>query len=149
MPFNFTIPGLGCEVSYCTTEGGTYTEVGQLKSIDGTNSEVGMFDSTGLASAAGEQIPTLFRAGEFGFKVIFDPANATHIALHAAHVAKTLLYWKLTFPNPVGPGATAPGSPKVYSFPAWVKSFATSGYEVEGGIEGACGLAITGAVTLG
>lgn len=146
--YNSVITGLGCKVEYCTTSGGSYTEVGQLRGIDGTSSEVTMWDSTGLKSDAGEQVPTIFRAGDFGFKVGFDPANTTHDAIHDAHQAKTLLYWKLTFPSPVGPGAVAPGSPKSYNFAAYVKTFATSGYEVESGIEAQITLAITGTVEI-
>lgn len=149
MSFNDIITGLGCTVSHATTSGGSYTAVGQLKAIDGTTSELGMFDSTGLGSTAAEQVPTIFRAGDFGFKVHFNPGLTSHTTLHTAHKDKTLLYWKLTFPSPVSPDATAPGSPIVYSFAAYVKAFATSGYDVEGGVEGSITLAITGAVTLG
>jgi len=148
MPFNAVIPGLGIKVSYCATEGGSYTEVGQLKSVDGLAAEVGMYDSTGLASTAAEQVPTLFKAGEFGFATIFDPSNATHVALAAALVAKTLSYWKFIFPSPIGPGASAPGSPKSYNFAGYLNKFATSGHEVEGGAEAAFGLGITGPLTV-
>lgn len=150
MAFNEATLGLGCKVEYCTTSGGTFTEVGQLRGIDGTNSEVAMWDSTGLKSTAGEQVPTIFRAGEFGFKVGLNPDDTTQMSgstsLHAYHVAKTLLYWKMTWPAAVAPGAAGNGA--VYSFAAYVKSFATSGYEVESGIEAQIGLAITGPVTI-
>lgn len=147
MSFNNTIPGLGCTVSYSTTSGGSYTTVGQLKSIEGTSFETAMVDTTGLASTSGEQVPSLFKAGEFGFSVWFDPSNTTHAALQTALTAKTLLYWKLTFPSPIGPGATAPGSPKTYAWAGYVSGTSLSGFEIESEVECAYKIAITGDVS--
>jgi hypothetical protein len=146
--FNLAIPGPGCTIAYCLTSGGTYVPVTQVKSIDGPGMEVGMWDSTGLSSAAGEQVPTIFKAGEVGFKIIYDPSNTTHAALTTDMLALTLLYWKLTFASPVGPGATVPGSPKTYGFAGYLKGFALSGFETESDVEADVKIAITGLVTL-
>jgi len=145
--FNAAIPGTGCTVAYCTTSGGTYTPVGQLQSIDGLDMSVATWESTGLTSPGKEKIATLFDAGDFGFKVVFNPADATHYALAGYMVAKTLLYWQLTFASPTGPGATAPGSPILYAWAAYLTGYNITGFEAESGVTAAIKTSITGLVT--
>jgi hypothetical protein len=149
LSFNNTIPGLGCTVSYATTSGGSYTSVGQLKSIGGLSVETSMVESSGLGSDAAEQVPSLFKGGDFPFSTWFNPANTTHAALVGYIKSKTLLYWKLTFPNPVGPGATVPGSAIVYSFAGYCNKASLSGFEIESEVECEFNVAITGDVTFG
>lgn len=148
MSFNFIIPGLGCKVGYGTSSG-TYTNVGQLKSIGGTNWESVVTDSTGINSTAGEQVAVgLFKGGDYEFSVWMDPANTTHVALSGYVQTATLLYFEHVFSSPVGPGATAPGSPKKYEFAGYLSKFSTSGYESESGVEATFTVAITGPVTV-
>ena len=147
MSENIVVTGLGCKIEFCTTVDGTYVELGQLSGIDGIDSETVMFNSTGLKSVAGEQVPTLVKEGDFGFKYFFNPANTSHVGaagMAGYQKAKTLLFWKITFPTPVGPGAATPATPYVYSFKAYVQKHGLTGFEVEGGVEAACVAAITG-----
>lgn len=145
---NNVILGLGVEVYYTESLSGTPTwvKVGQLSGIDGLDLEVEMWDSTGLKPIA-EQVPTLFRAGDFGFKFIFDPEETTHAALLAFMKAKTLLYWKMVFPDPVGPAAEAPEDPLGFQWAAYLKKYGLTGFENSSGVEGAVTSGITGDVT--
>lgn len=148
--YNVGIPGLGVTIAYSTTSGGTYTPVGQLQSIDGVDFSVGTWDSTGTASVAKEKLATIFDAGDFGFKCIFNPSDATHVYIltSMSSIPPTLLYWKFTFPSPVGPGASAPETAKTYVFPAWITGYNVSGFEPESDAVLAVKLSITGQVTV-
>lgn len=145
--FNAAIPGLGVTIAYSTTSGGSYTSITQVKSIGGTAFETEMADTTGLSSAAKEKVPTITDYGDLEFTVVYDPSNASHVALAAAQAANTLYYWKLTFPSPEGPGATAPGSAKTYAWAGYVSSFSTSNYEINEKVEATFKVSITGLVT--
>lgn len=140
-------PGLGCTLSYSTTSGGSFTAVAQVEDIDGISPSVGMFDATTLGSAAYEQVPTIFRTGDVPFKVKFNPSDATHTALQGYMAAYTLLYWKLTFSSPVGPGATAPESPVVYTFCGYLTGFNITGLSVQSGASADVKISVTGVLT--
>jgi len=148
--YNVAHPGLGCTVAYATAN--TYdspTTVGQLKSIGGTNWEGVLAPSTGINSTAAEQVAVgLFKGGEYEFTVIYDAADATHIALEGYVGTTTTLYWLHTFSLPVGPSAPAATVGKMYKFPAYVSGFSTTGYEAEGIIEATIKLGVTGAVDI-
>ena len=109
---------------------------------------MGMIDSSGLLSTWGEQVATgLPKGGDLTCTVWYNPSDSTHTALFGYFAAGTLLYYTLTFPSPVGPGATAPGSPKTYTFAGYLTSYPLSGFEDENGVELALKIGITGAIT--
>ena len=107
-----------------------------------------MWESTGLGSTVNEQVPTIRKASDFGFRVIYDPANTTHVALSGYLASKTLLYWKITLNPAIGPGAaSAPSPAKTIAFAGYVNKFAVSGFESESGLEAAVGVGVTGGYT--
>lgn len=148
MAFNFGIPGASCKISYATTSNGSFTDIGQVKSFDFPGNEMVMWDSSGINSTTGEQIPVFFKAGDFSFTLIYDPGNAAAADLWAKMKAKTVLYWKVTFGSPVGPGATAPGSPILATFAGYVAAFPISGGDSENALEVPVKVGITGDVTI-
>jgi hypothetical protein len=140
---NVVIDGLGCTIQYQNpaTEDGWQT-VGQLKSIEAPTMEITMWESTGLGSTAVEQVPTIFKAGDLGFTVIYSPGDTTHNALTSYLRNKTYLYWMLTYSTAVN----ADVSNHTVNFYGYVNSFNVVGFENTTGLEATYKVAITGDV---
>jgi hypothetical protein len=141
--YNAAVPSLGVQLEYSTTSGGTYTPVGQLKSLDEPEEEMGQWESTGLTSAAKEYLPTLIDGGEVSGHVIWNPADMTHIALVGYFQAGTILYWKIVYPEQVGPGLASPASYHI-PFVGFLIGFTTGPSEVEAYHEAVFKIKITG-----
>lgn len=145
--YNFVIPGLAATIGYATTSGGSATSVAQLKSIGGLDVQTTMWDSSGLTSTAREKVPLLVDSGDCPFTVIFNPADSTHYALAGYQQTNTLLYWTLTFPSPIGPGATAPESAITYKWAGYVSGFSIKDFYVDTGLTADYKVSITGSIT--
>lgn len=143
--YNISTPGLGITLGYCTTSGGSYTTLAQVKSIDGPSFEVGSWEATGLASSSKEFLPTIFSGGEFSATVNYNPSDTTHQSIYTTMVAKTIMYWKVTFPAAIGPGASGETS-HYFEFAGFISGFAVSGEEAESFAEAAIKITVTGDV---
>lgn len=94
---------LGTTVSVDETGGGTFTLVGQIKSIKGVGSgEISKRDVTTLSSTLKIGLPTLQEPGEFSFEINADPTDAVHTFLQTqkdSPPAAGDTDWKVTFPD--------------------------------------------------
>ncbi len=138
------IPGLGNTIGFSTNGGTTFITLPNLQDIDGVPSELGTIESTGLGSVAEEVLPTIFKEGAIVAKILYLPTKTEHALLWTKYRAKEFMSWKLTFPNPVGLGATNPDTPQGYSCTALITSFNHTGFEVEGKIEAAIAIKPSG-----
>ncbi len=141
---NQGVPGLGTVLNYGLHSTGSWTAVGQVKSVGTLALEASMQESTGLSSTWEEALPTLLKGGELPIGLIWNGAIASHAALLAAMLNKTLYYYQVVFPNPVG--ASSGGVTAL--FPAYVAGFAPGPEEAEPLIDAEVKLKITGAVTI-
>lgn len=86
------------------TSGGTdgaelFTNVAEVKSISGPNTQSQIIDVTHMESdnSTREFLPTLIDPGEMGFAVNFLPGNATHQGIRTDQKNRTRRNWKLVF----------------------------------------------------
>lgn len=76
-----------------------FTNVAEVKSISGPNTQTATVDTTHMESPDNtrEFLPTLIDPGDLSFNVNFLPGNATHQGLRADQKARTRRNWKLVF----------------------------------------------------
>ncbi len=94
------VDGHGTTLGYCDTSGGTFTDVGQITSIDGGGVSRGTSDVTNIASTAREFITNgFYEAGELSMDLVYDPQEDTHEFFTTQLTAATpaLYYYKITF----------------------------------------------------
>jgi len=137
--------GVTIAVDMASPPTGTYTLIGQVKSIKGSGGgEVGARDTTTLASTVKSEAPTIPDNGECTVEVNFDPTDTVHKFLRAdkdAPPAACLRMFKATYPTTPTPTATT-------VFPAYVKSF--DGVDADGpddNLTASFTLKVVGAVT--
>lgn len=78
--------------------------VGCVTSIDGIDTTLDQIETTCLESAARTYMAGLATPGSASFQINFDPADASHVRLHALKVAGTTLPWAVGFSD----GSAAP-----------------------------------------
>ncbi len=144
--FNLGVKGTGVTIAYGTVLGTYSSHIAQIKSVDLPSMEMGTWESTGLTSQAKEFLATIADGGEVTIHVIWNGADTTHAALYAHFVAGDILYWNVTFPAPVGPGAT--GSGVAMPFVGILTGFEPSAAEVESYMEAAWKIKISGLPTI-
>ncbi|MBS0207508.1 MAG: hypothetical protein JSS27_01005 [Planctomycetes bacterium] len=142
--FQNPIPGKGCKLEYSSDGGTTYTKILQVISIEPPALNMGEAESTALDSTAEEATPTIVKNDDLSLKIFYDPSQTTHAALTTACAAGTILFWKFTYANPQGPGASVPGSAKTEIFEGFVKQFKPTGVEVQGNIQADLAVRVTG-----
>lgn len=110
-------PALGTTIAVDETGGGTYTLIGQVKSIKGAGGgEVGERDITVLSSTVKATAPTIPDNGECSFDFNADPTDSAHQFLQSEKEtppAAGARNWKVSFP-------TTPTSTRI--FPGFVKT---------------------------
>ena len=110
-------PALGTTISVDQTGGGTYSLIGQVKSIKGAGGgEVGERETTTLSSTVKTFAPTISDNGECSFELNLDPTDTVHKFLQSekeAPPASGSRNWKVIF--------AATGAPQKI-FPGFVKS---------------------------
>jgi predicted secreted protein len=83
---------------------GTYVTVAEVKSMSGPSISVDVLDVTTHSSAASgawkEKRPSLLDAGEISFPINLVPASAGHKQLLADMIARSLISYKIVFPDP-------------------------------------------------
>jgi hypothetical protein len=140
--YNVAVPGKGVTIGYSTTSGGSYTPVAQLKSVDQPSMEMGTWESTGLSSLAKEFLATILDGGEVSIHAIWNPNATTHAALFTHFTAGDILYWSISFPSLVGPGATGAGV--ALTFVGILTGFENTPSEVESYHEAAWKIKVSG-----
>ena len=139
-------PALGTTISIDENSPptGTYTLIGQVKSIKGAGGgEVGERDATTLASTVKVPLPTIPDNGEVTFELNADPTDAVHQYLQAqkeSPPASGFKNFKVTF------ATTGTTSTKV--FPGFVKSL--DGLDADGpddNLSASVTIRVSGAVT--
>lgn len=100
MATNFVI-AKGATFSFATSSTGTFSPVGQLKTISFSGGKSDLEDITNMGSTGAfrEYAPTLLDSGQASISGVFDPADAGQTGLHAAFLGQTLIYCKLQFPK--------------------------------------------------
>lgn len=92
---------LGTTVSVDQTGAGTFTIVGQVKSVKGVGSgEISKRDVTTLSSTLKIGLPTLQEPGDFSFELNADPTDTVHQFLQSdkdSPPADGDRAWKVTF----------------------------------------------------
>jgi len=78
--------------------------VGCVTSIDGIDTQINQNETTCLADSTRTYTAGLATPGAATFGINFDPADASHIRLHALKVAGTSLRWAIGFSD----GTAAP-----------------------------------------
>lgn len=69
------------------------TTITQATSITPPALEMGNVETTHLTSSARENLATIIDPGTASFNIEYDPAVASHAALYAAFLAKTVAAW--------------------------------------------------------
>lgn len=122
------------------TSGGTdgaevFTNVAEVKSIQGPNTQTQVIDVTHMESdnATREFLPTLIDPGELSFNVNFLPGNVTHTGLRTDQKNRTKRNWKLLFTN---------AAATTYSFAGYVTGVNITA-EIEGVLQGAISIKLT------
>lgn len=69
--------------------------VGCVTSIDGIDTSIGQNETTCLSDTTRTYIAGLGTPGAATFGINFDPADASHVRLHALKVAGTTLQWAI------------------------------------------------------
>ena len=120
--------------------GGSYSEVAYVRSVDGPNMSLETVDSTHHGSTSGFRtyVAGLADAGEVSAEILFDPSNATHMnstGLLSELVGRTSEGFKITWPD----ATTA-------TFTAFVTAFSPSS-PYEGMLTADVTLKLTGTVT--
>jgi hypothetical protein len=87
-----------------TPGSGTYVTVAEVKSMSGPSISVDVLDVTTHSSASSgawkEKRPSLLDPGEISFPINLIPASAGHKQLLADMVARSLISYKIVFPDP-------------------------------------------------
>lgn len=89
-------------ISYCTTVNGSFTEVGKVKGITPPTEEGSKTEVTHLRSPnfTKEYIASWKDTGEAGFRLYYQ--RSTFDTLRDFCVARTGLFWEITFPLETG-----------------------------------------------
>lgn len=120
----------------------TFTDVGQVVSIDGPTAGVGQAETTHLQSTWKEFRPTIPDGGEISMEVEFDPtdtgAGGTHGFLKAIAAIPAKYYWRLTYP-------TTP--PTVDNFRAFLTKHSRSAAGAEENLMSSVTLKIDGSIS--
>lgn len=82
-------------------------EVGCVISIDGIDTTLEQLETTCLSSAARTYQAGLATPGAATFGINFDPADGSHVRLHALKVAGTTLPWAIGFSDGTAPPTVA------------------------------------------
>lgn len=97
----------GTQLYTIDPESGAVIEVGCVTNIDGIDTTVEQVEITCLAEQVREYMAGLATPGSASFGINFDPADQTHVRLHALKVAGTTLPWAVGFSDgTVDPTAT-------------------------------------------
>lgn len=117
------------------------TAIAAVQDVSGPGLEVGEIDVTShdSASAIREFVMGLIDFGEITFNIVWDPSNATHIALRTDLIARTSATYHVIWPEAA--------SPEDWAFSAWVKAIVPSA-PVDGALTMAVTLRPTGALTV-
>lgn len=91
--------GKGTTISYATTQNGSYTPVAEVLNIEPPGVKMGEVETTHLTSAAQDYEPTIPGDMQATFSCEFDPGESSHAAMHAAALAGTKYWWKVTYPD--------------------------------------------------
>lgn len=78
-------------------------EVGCVTAIDGIDTTIEQLETTCLSSPARTYVAGLATPGAATFTINFDPADASHVRLHALKVAGTTLQWAIGFEDGTAP----------------------------------------------
>jgi hypothetical protein len=116
------------KLSYATTIGGSYTDVGGLKAVTPANLTRGDSKSTdlGTANKTHEYSPGWVEPGEIPLDVFFDKTQMTFLV--TAFNAGTLYYWKVTFGTPVG---VTEATPSTVTLQGYIKTLAFAQLSVD------------------
>jgi hypothetical protein len=97
--------GSGTAIAY-SADGNTYTSVLQVVSIKAPKLAIPKVDKTHLLSPnkAREKRPGLLDLSECEMKLIFK--SAAYAILHGFAIARTTLFWKMTYPDGEATGST-------------------------------------------
>lgn len=91
-----------------TSGSGTYTQVGQVISIDPPKYSVSTEDVTGVGDTYVQKLAGIIDAGQATVTVHYDPANSSHVSLKAAIESMATLSHRIVF----GPS----GATKTWTF---------------------------------
>jgi predicted secreted protein len=125
-----------------TPGSGTYVTVAEVKSMSGPSMSADVLDVTTHSSAASgawrEKRPSLLDPGEISFPINLVPASSGHKQLLSDFTNRSLINYKITFPDP---GLTA------WLFPNCFVSQFNAKAETEGILEAEMTLTLSGAPT--
>ena len=128
----------GTKVQVSTDSGVTYTDLYcQLSGFSGPSSTSSEIDVTSLCSTAKEYIGALPDNGTMSLTGYFDPADIGVALLRTLQIARTVVDWKIVWPDT---GATN------WDFQGYVSEFATSA-EQDQALGLAATVRISGAIT--
>lgn len=81
--------------------------VGCVTAISGIDSTLEQLETTCLSNTTRTYVAGLATPGAASFTINFDPADASHVRLHALKVAGTTLPWAVGFSDGTAPPTTA------------------------------------------
>lgn len=143
--YNVVSPGIGGTFAF-TPAGGSSTTVTQIQKIDPPATEMGTFETTGLASSSKEVIPTLPDNGELGITIYYEQGTTSHAAIITAMQAKKACACVLTFAAAIGQGASGTTT-HTATFNGYITGFAPTGMEAESGLTADVKIKVNGDIT--
>ena len=141
-------PSFGTIVKWDPAGGTSYVAIGQVKDIEGPGLSRGDVDVTTQDSTSGykEYLPGNPDGGELTFAISLDPNNTAHVGAAGTGLVNdftrngcTMPAWEITLQSC--------GSNAVWTFDGYPKTF-TPTYAVEGELESAIAVKVTGVPTL-
>jgi hypothetical protein len=98
MPIPVGYTGRGT-LLYYSTDGVTFTSLGQLQQFEHAGSKQTMVDQTNILTPADRTQPLSVRvdAGEIDASGVLNPQDDTYAALQGFHANQTLVTWKVQF----------------------------------------------------
>jgi hypothetical protein len=135
-----TIPAEGSK-AYYSSDGNTYTEITQLISVTPPSLEVPEVETTVLSDTAKSFRPgKITGPGEFAFRIMYDPAVASHTALATLVTTPANRYWKFEYNDTLTNSATD-------TFQGFITGWEPGDAEDEANIEVDITVRINGATT--
>lgn len=138
----------------CEFSTGNYTEIDNVLSFSGPNSEVDAYEFSYLGDTFTTARPTVITSGDIQLDLGYDPKITTHLDLQNFFYKRTTANFKVAFTDGTLVPGTAPDyvdtytGNTVFSFAGFVKSFEISGGENKDQSKASVTIKISGGITV-
>jgi len=148
------IKTMGTQLFVIDPVGGARIEVGCVTTIDGIDTTLDQIDITCLSALTRSFMAGLANPGTATFGINFDPADDSHVRLHALKVAGTTLQWAIGFSDgtslPISQADTSgdfifhfPGTRSWIAFEGYMNSYPFS-FQQNAAVTSTVGIQVSG-----